>query len=218
MGAAILVTVVLLLLSIAGVVMAIRSLRGAPRVLLAVTGVLFSMFLLLVLAGEALFVKFGPEIVDYNPLTYQGPTGKIAVPLKGDLTLSLLGTRTGDRMRLMTLKSKEGVFTAPTGEYRLLSCDQIVSHGGAQWRLSSRTERSFSVTPGSSLRLDIGPPYTASIEVGRAEGNRMDLSLKMVGRAGESCAILGGGNSGPPGFQILATTGQVLQQGKFRYG
>ena len=217
MVTAMVITVVLLLLSIAGVVMAIRSLRGALRVLLAITGVLFSLFLVLVLAGEVLFHEFAPETVAFDPLTYAGPTGKIVTPLKGDLALSLLGTRGGGRMQLLKLTSEDGAFIAPTGDYRLMSCDQAVTHGGSEWRLSSRVGRSFNVLPGSSLQLDLGPPYTASVQVGGMRGDRVDLRLKMIGQAGESCSITGG-SSAPPGFQILSMTGQVLQEGKFRYG
>jgi len=221
MGIVVFVVVVLLLITVLGIVKAIRSLRGALRIVLVLAGVLLSLFFALILTSAGLYYAYYrsvTETVEFDPAAYKGPTGRIVTPLTGRLSSRLWRTDSDGGTVQFSIRGVDGVFTAPAGEYRLFACYQDLTHKGVSWSVTSTLIRSFSVKPGSSVRLDIGPPYTASVRVASSGKNRIDLGLEITGRAGEKVSITRGGRGGEPGFRIISTSGKVLQEGRFRYG
>jgi hypothetical protein len=212
------VAAILLVLSIVGTAVVIRAVRGPVRVLLAACGVLFSLFVVLVMAGGRPN-RLAHQMPAFDPTTYKGPTGKIVTPLRGDLSLMVYGHGPEGATGWYRLTSKDGTFVSPAGDMSLGTCDQVVTCDGSQWRLTSWVLQIVDVTPGSVSQVNIGPPYTASVHVDSTRDSRIRLSLGIHGRAEESCALTRDGRSDVHGFQILAMNGQVLQEGRFRtYG
>ncbi|MGC8861855.1 MAG: hypothetical protein ACP5R5_03665 [Armatimonadota bacterium] len=241
MGVVIFVSPILILITVLGIVKAIRSLRGVVRVVLVAIGLLLCAFLAMILAVAGLFYRYVPETTHFDPAAYRGPTGKIVTGLQGKVSLSLQrDERRGQRPRLLVVDTDNGTLTIPSGKYVLWMYDQEITRDGVRWRVTSRGPlrvllqpitkdgvrsrvtssiiRFLEVKPGGSLRLDIGPPYVASVLASSAGKNRVNISLEVVGRAGEYVSIVKGEGSEPPGFQILSMNGKVLQEGKFRYG
>jgi len=195
--------------------------KGTLRTVLAVLGVLFSLLLVVVLAGEVLVNRFMPKMVTFDPATYKGKTGQIVTPLKGDVSLNLLKSGEDTRFELVEIKGQDGKFVVPTGDYRVMSCDQAIVRDGTTWDISHNalpSSQKLAVTPGSKSELNIGPPYTASIKVDSIHNKKLNLSLAITGHSGEKCSIVNQSTSKAPGFQILSKSGDVLQEGTFEYG
>ena len=55
----------------------------------------------------------------------------------------------------------------------LMDCARIVKKNGVKWRAESSKELGFVVQPKSVCRLNVGPPFTASVKVTQS-GNRVN--------------------------------------------
>lgn len=218
MTTAIVITALILALTLFGAVMAIRRLSGAARWVLGIAGILFACLLVFVLAGEVMIQNYMPKYTKFDPSKYHGPSGRIATTLKGDLILSVFKNKSQCMPEMLSVDGKDGCFILPAGEYRMLSCMQSVNLKGSVWRLSSSANRTLTVGENSTQDLNFGPPYMASISVGRSSGDRASFNLKIVGRGGETCSIRHDMDSKPPRFQILSQSGKLLQEGSFKFG
>lgn len=158
-----------------------------------------------------------PTIERFDPAKYKGPTGRIVTSLKGDSMLYVYAAYSGRRGPMM-LKSKDGTFVAPAGDYELLQycMMQRGQYNKERPGITGGFGRSnrITITDGSTHNLKIGPPFTASIKVSQISPGTMQLDLQVTGVGGDKCRI----SAEAPGFQILSPSGKMLQEGKFRYG
>ena len=156
-----------------------------------------------------------PRLIEFNPRTYKGATGKIVVPTWKAAELTLM--RDDRDSGMLSVKTSDGTFTVPTGKYLVISLSRTVKHGAAGWTLSSSYDKPVSVSRGSVVRLNAGQQLVASVKVLQG-GSRVNMELQILGGAGESCTISELGSSKAPGFQVLSKQGKILWSGKFEAG
>ncbi len=68
------------------------------------------------------------------------------------------------------------------------------------------------------VRLDVGPPLTASVSAEEMDDDQVSLGLTIVGRSGAEHTISCDGRDNPPGFEMVDATGKVVLTGDFEYG
>jgi hypothetical protein len=198
--------------------------KTRSRLILLILGL--ALVLALGLSAYRARVGSGPadtneRYVRFSPRTCEGQTGKIVVPYHGE---SALFTTEGDPdnpRRTVQFDSKNGTFVVPAGTHKL-SVFYAYARSGGQVTWSARSTprvSKVSVKPGQTVSLDVGPPFTASVEVPQIEGKYFYTSLNFTGRGGEDVQIQRVvGTAKEPGFQMLSPSGKVLMQGTFRYG
>lgn len=82
------------------------------------------------------------------------------------------------------------------------------------WVSVSPKRMQFEVNAGATTELNIGGPYTAQAKAS-TYGSEVSIDLAMTDCAGSKCAIVG---VSAPKFQILSSSGDVLQEASFEYG
>lgn len=156
---------------------------------------------------------------DFDPATFKGQTGTVTLPYQCESSLIVTDTNTHKRLRLHV---RDGVAQAPVGDYKVSSYDMSMKgKGGVTWTAShyASSPQALEISAASPAHLNLGPPFTAQVEVNESPGEGTMLQLSVTGRAGESYAIVSRQwRAKPPRFQVLDRLGQVVSQGQFEYG
>jgi hypothetical protein len=160
-----------------------------------------------------------PRVEDFNSDTFKGQTGTVTLPYRGESSLIVTDTDAHKRLRLHV---RDGVAQAPVGDYKVSSYDiSMKGKGGVTWTAShyASSSQALEVSAPSPAHLNLGPPFTAQVEVNESSGEGTMLQLSITGRAGESYVIISRQwRAKPPRFQVLDRLGQVVWQGQFEYG
>lgn len=161
-----------------------------------------------------------PQFIRFDPKTHKGDTGRISVSVKGESSI-ILTNAAGD---IVSLTSKTDQLIAPVGTYKWEVCYVRVrdSKSGKMSQLVSRppagkTPR-ISVRKGSTTKLAMGLPLSASVAVKSVGPSRVQMDLNLVGRGGERCTIRHINRSDKPQFKVLNSSGRVVWTGSFEYG
>lgn len=159
-----------------------------------------------------------PRIQRFDPAGYKGKTGKIVTNFKHESRLYMYKVDGGKRTPY-EMNSKNGVFVVPVGQYEFLQYLVMPSSTAASRApaVSGRYEKQLliAVTDGSTYKLKAGPPFAASIKVAQRGADNVQMDLLLVGSGGERCTLM---SSKAPEFQVVAKSGSLLQEGKFKYG
>jgi len=184
----------------------------------AISGLIMGLLPLLLLGGLIIygFVMAASASRSYSakpfdPSQYKGETGSIILPYKGESALTLIGK--GESIRLSTT---DGTLKAPTGNYHVSSYEASgKDEKNIKWTASTYLHKTrLSVTNGSAEQLDIGPPFTASVDVKNKTNNYVSMTFNLKDNAGNLFTIY----NSEPSFQVLSQSGNILWQGKFQFG
>jgi hypothetical protein len=85
---------------------------------------------------------------------------------------------------------------------------------------ATKAYKAVKVRKGETATLPFGPPYKPVVKVRYFSGSEARLEMSLVGSAGEICSNLTVRGSRPdsPDFSIVNPKGDVVEQGKFKYG
>jgi len=159
------------------------------------------------------------RVADFDPATYHGQTGTVTLPYQGESSLIVRAKPAGAKLGL---RVRDGVAQAPVGRYELQTYSMSMKDkAGVAWTASHfpSTSQELEVTTASPVRLNLGPPFTARVDVSAGPGGKTMLQLGISGRAGGAYTIMSGqGRAAPPRFEVLDGSGQVVWQGSFEYG
>ena len=113
----------------------------------------------------------------------------------------------------------------PPGQYMLLGCVLRAKEDGRSWSLmgaGSPSGAAFDVAAGQETAMTFGPPLESRLLLRKTGARSYDLSVKIVGRAGEvysPARIKRDGQAAPaPGFEVRDARGEIVAQGRFAYG
>jgi hypothetical protein len=78
----------------------------------------------------------------------------------------------------------------------------------------------LKVEEGKTLKMPFGPPYKAVVTARKASAKQAQLSLSLVGKAGEVCTnmMVSGDRPPAPKFTINTPKGETVSNGVFKYG
>ncbi len=86
----------------------------------------------------------------------------------------------------------------------------------------TRDCKPVTVKKGETVEMPFGPPYKPSVRVEEwvRSKDRRELSMMLVGSAGEVCSNLSikGERPEAPTFAVVAPDGEIVERGKFEYG
>ena len=147
----------------------------------------------------------------FDPTEYKGATGTIILPYKGESALTLRGEK--ENIRLTTA---DGTFKAPTGDYAVNSYEaSSKDEKNVKWTASTYLYKTkISVKGGSSEELEIGPPFTASIDVKNRSDSQVSMTFNLKDKEGNSYSIY----NSEPSFQVISQSGDAFWSGKFKFG
>jgi len=173
--------------------------------LLLIGGLISYGFVMAASASRAYAAK------SFEPAQYKGETGSIVLPYKGESAMTLYGK--GESIRLRTA---DGTFKAPAGGYTVSSYEvSSQDENNVKWTAStSPRSTSIVVKNGASAQLEIGPPFTASIDVKNRGDNQVSMTFNLKDKLGNSYTIA----NSAPSFQVMSQSGDILWQGKFQFG
>ncbi len=157
-----------------------------------------------------------PSVADrsFNPKTYKGKMGKITVQYSGESSLNVRDVKTRN---VLVLSTKNGVFQAPVGTYELLS---YFGKSGAWYFYCSSPlggGKRITTKPNGNQKLNLGPPFTASVDVRPLNNNQVSMDFNLKSQNGD-VYIMRKDAGDPPGFQVLDSNKKVIWSGSFRYG
>ncbi len=196
----------------------VRIRRGEPwgKALVAVGGIWGVLVLYgAVMASIGIRRGMANAPKDFDFAAYQGGTGTISVPYRGECVLVL-----ADGRKLFRLTAKDGLLKCPVGDYGLQSYSISAADAkGVMWTASSyEAGTRVSVTPGDPAVLEIGPPFTASVKVSRGKTeDGINVDLVVSDCSGASCSIRATPEN-PPAFQMVSASGAVLFERNLEYG
>ncbi|MEN6371717.1 MAG: hypothetical protein ABFD64_06845 [Armatimonadota bacterium] len=155
----------------------------------------------------------------FDPKTYKGKMGKVTLPYHGNAVLT---TFSNSGRKISEYSTTNGVLLLPVGNHDVWGCDAIAKDkNNVSW--------TASISPGNTLKIDIsankaqklnfGPPFIASIKVTK-HGNKADLDLNVVTAQGNNKCVIkkSDGETDPPRFKVINSTGKVVWSGSFKYG
>ncbi len=157
------------------------------------------------------------QMEDFDAAKYQGQTGTMVLAHKGQSVFEAY-LRGGNK--ILRFSTPDGVLKAPVGSYDVRQYQAIAKDSkGREWIAACYPDAKVSVKAGASTKLDLGPPFTASITVKTSGKDRVSMDLKLAGTNGGQYTIRQkGGKDEPPSFVALDKAGQVVWQGRFAYG
>ena len=115
--------------------------------------------------------------------------------------------------------SKDQKIPLPEGTWKVLSYTiEAGTPRNDAWRPSSDGDSPpTTVTKGETAKLPFGAPLRAVVTAAAANGNKVSLSLAIVGVGGERCTslIVNGTRPPKPQFVIKDKDGKTVHQGSF---
>ena len=221
-GIAVLLGLLLALVSVITGIIALMKIGRSDGMLKgrawALSGLLMGLVPLLLFAGFIIYsivmavsASRPYSAKPFNPSQYNGATGSIVLPYKGESALTLIGK--GESIRLSTT---DGTLKAPTGDYQVRLYEASgQDEKNVKWTASTHLPKTkISVKSGSSEELEIGPPFIASVDVKNKTNNYVSMTFNLKDNAGNSFTIY----NSEPSFQVLSQSGNILWQGKFQFG
>ncbi|MFH1228527.1 MAG: hypothetical protein V1701_11585 [Planctomycetota bacterium] len=147
----------------------------------------------------------------FNPAEYKGEIGTIILPYKGESSLTLGGGK-----EIIKLTTTDGAFKAPVGDYDAGIYEAIGNdEKNIKWiAYTYLFKTKVSVKNGSTEQLDIGPPFTASIDVKNGSDSQVSMTFHLMDKKGNSYSIY----NSEPAFQVISQSGAVIWSGKFQSG
>lgn len=160
---------------------------------------------------------FDYQVKDFEPSKYEGLVGRIVVPCDGEVELFL----SGDGDEQLRLKVGDQSAQAPAKRLRLESYTiSATADDGSRWKLYSHfygREQSITVEPNADVKLKIGPPFRAKLDVDLSN-NRANIGLSVSDTAGGDCSLFRMDSDAPVGFVALTRSGDKLWEGKLESG
>jgi len=171
-------------------------------------GIYFAMNMAKTLQGEP-----------FDPSTYKGNMGKIVTPYHGPCHLNAKETATA---KLWRFSSQDGDFTAPVGNYQVAQFSAEAesengTHNTANSLFDPQNPTEIRVQKDSDSRLETGPPYTVSVDVGRERANNITFRLSYTDSSGHPSSVFYTDREAPK-FAVLDSAGNTLWTGAFEYG
>lgn len=159
------------------------------------------------------------EATAFDPATHRGPAATISWQggFSGELTLSESKNRQRVRVGMADGKGVMRTGTFQPVQYVLKKQDEAgVAWEARAWITDVST---FTLAEGGTQELQLGPPYTGTVKVGKQPNGQPTFSLKLAGSAGETCNFFKAGKQvSAPGFEIIDEEGEKAFSGKFEYG
>jgi hypothetical protein len=109
----------------------------------------------------------------------------------------------------------------PEGSWKVIN--YTIEAGGAKTSMAARFDaasKSTKVSSGETAQLPFGPPLHAAVTATRAAGDKIYLSLSIIGQGGERCTglTINGARPPKPQFVIKDKDGKTVHQGSFEWG
>ena len=164
------------------------------------------------------FAAASASAAPFNPRTYKGKMGSIALTYRGESSMVLRSRQSGKTLAFYT---KNGEFQAPTGSYDVRGYQAVARDSEGKWTaycLTVRRTPPIVVAANSTRKVDFGPPFAASINVSRSGRDRVSLGFDLGGAGGHRYIVVKGGSLEPPGFEMIDRSGQVVWEGNFKFG
>jgi len=145
-----------------------------------------------------------PQFENFDPATYKGETGTIALPCAGQSMLLLRKFEDGKLGNYLELSGKEKSVSVPVGTYKVQYCSlQMPAKNGTTWGLNASGDtgdkaKPFEVKAGKSVKLPFAEAIVKSLKSGKT--GTMTLPSN-----GESMAVLVGANGGMPSSSLQVT-------------
>ena len=116
--------------------------------------------------------------------------------------------------------SKDQKISLPEGEWRVLSYMVEATPRTMLAATFAGKSPAKTVKKGETARLPFGAPLHAVVTASRGQGDKVSLSLAIVGVGGERCTNLTINGTRPPKpqFVIKDKDGKIVHQGSFEYG
>jgi len=182
-----------------------RDRRGLMLTVLAATALLIAV---VVYTGTT----YGTKISAAIHVRLVGPPAILVTSWQGRGELHYhIGSRT------LSSTTQDGRFSVETGTLTLESYSAFGTAGATTWegRTTLSNVKPLVLQPGQQQPLQVGPPYTARVEVGP---QLKSLALKVKDAGGHDATVSDPGHHAPPSLEVLDARGQVVFQGKFSYG
>jgi hypothetical protein len=117
--------------------------------------------------------------------------------------------------------TKDQKIALPEGSWKVIN--YTIEAGGAKTSMAARFDansKATNVAKGETAQLPFGPPLHAAVTAIRAGGDKIYLSLSIVGQGGERCTSLTVNGNRPPKplFKITDKDGKLVHQGCFEWG
>lgn len=157
---------------------------------------------------------------DFDPMHYKGEMGNLVFPYKGKSLLYLYTNLKSKRPRLLRLSTTTGLMMAPVGISHCLSSYFAFAKDnyGTEWEAFCAPRiREITVESGSSQQLEIGPPFTASIDIKSKGADEVEFNLKMLDLGGNRAYISKSDSRSDAWFQIITPSGDIVWQDKFTF-
>lgn len=167
------------------------------------------------------FSQYEPaETVVFNPETYAGQTGTIALSYTDKATVEFYTTNT---MINYQMTSSNGLITAPTGKLALHQFEAEKDDAQGTWSISAyfwdREDFAVNVSPDHMTSLNIGPPLTAKIIAKPKADRNVSLNFQLKGADRTDYSINNPNKRREiPHFEIKDKRGEIVLSGKFSYG
>ncbi len=160
------------------------------------------------------------KIIVFDPATYEGETGTIAINYQNAVTLECYTT---NNMINYQLTGSNGMITAPAGYLALHRFETEKEDLQGSWSLSARfwnrEKIPIIIMPNQSVSLQAGPPLTAKIKVIPKANKNVSLNFQLRGSYDSDYSIVGPKHCQEiPHFEIRDKRGDIVLSGKFSYG
>lgn len=157
-------------------------------------------------------LKLEPTELALGHVTNSSPAYR-AVVYSDDYGVLMIGGMRGSKVPL-----PEGTWKVAT-----YTIDATAMTGGRRTAVTATFENEaegVTVSKDETVELPFGQPFRAQVYAHRASGNKIYLSLSIVGVGGERCTsfYVNGRRPPEPRFIISSPDGQVVHRGSFEYG
>jgi hypothetical protein len=204
---------------IIGIVKLFRRTGGIALTIIGIMWALGAMGLAVMGYVAISHLREALRVEDFDPAAFKGQTGSVTLPHQGESSLIVTDRKANKRLRLHV---REGVAQAPVGDYKVDSYEiSMKDKAGVTWTAShySSPSQGLEISAASAAHLNLGPPFTARVEVNESPGGGTMLQFSLTGPGGESYVMMSGrGRPALPRFEVLDPSGQVVWQGRFEYG
>jgi hypothetical protein len=156
---------------------------------------------------------------DFDPAGYHGKVGAIILPSQTPASLVLAEEKSTRRLRV---EVSSGRAKAPVGSYKVESysasmTDASGNEWSAEWTGGRDRSQTIAVGP-APVHLDVGPPFVATVKA-ETRRERADFDLQVTGSGNRSYTLMNAdARAGPPRFEVLDGSGNVVWHGNFEYG
>ncbi|MEN6519872.1 MAG: hypothetical protein ABFD46_01800 [Armatimonadota bacterium] len=155
----------------------------------------------------------------FDPKTYKGKMGKVTLLYHGNAVLTMFSN---SGRKITEYSTTNGVLLLPVGSHEVWNCDVIAKDKNkVEWTasISPGNTRKIDVSANKTQKLNFGPPFIASIKVTK-HGDKANMDLNVVTAQGNNKCVIkkSDGETDPPRFQVINSSGKVVWSGSFKYG